>query len=806
MLDFYPLYWIYHDCWRWTETTATDKEPAVQTNFHAGHIHLFMMDYNPNKTGSQQAYTGKQIYSFSIEDEWGPNSTNPSQIRAYKLVGKPRWYFKIKEYWRRVYIQPWDVEDHIKKLPLHPDRIGIRYDASLPQHTLGPFREGRGLYFFQPDVNRTLPVEYWLDEDKKKRDHLLRKTHYEGENGEVYSWDETPGGEIWAFEDSGVEWKRLPKGWNYYYYWDGDNKKEENGEDFYKKGEIYYFGKNELGKKKFFKNTFISSYPVPEYGGKYFPNPTPGGDLDTLREDYLLYYGKNWEYYYGNGYVYSYGRKYVSEYANWKKGKDMYGTGPHSDPPSNPNAPEEELFLEFITLKQEEFMRICQGGIPRELSYNGYEEWDEELQEWVWIEKVETDAIVFSDWESDFNGNMKMEFVFWDDFITIWQELSQDECLKLGLYGSYPARKQLERPSNMDYDETYHHPVTKEEVSPFDAYKSVFSHRDVFTIPRNSVCSGDATQGKDTKFPVLTGASYTDEDGARRVYSDNLFLGPVIEYQEVWQLGKDTSHGERLPAAATADAGIDVWTDPSGAFGEGFSVSISIPFEVNGVVQSPFSDDEKKVYPPGNYFHNNISEDDQLKYAFETYGEKKTLEELKEALDAMQEWERKKAEAEENGTSFSEKKPSLPFDKIEKYRRSEYLAFFSESHTTEEQLEWYNTNYAERPIIQNPKEGMFDERSVWIPEVTQDRPTIDQVAIGEGDLPILTHPDGKSARKTVKWETKEYEQDGTWVEQCLGAKIEAQVELIFEDALGHRWSEWVTATQAESSDGFVGKD
>ena len=183
MLNFSPLSWVYHDNWQFKETILTKNQkgeliPVITTYDHAGHVHFFMTDYNTLKNARQQAYSGSQEYSFAIEDVWGPNSSDPNQTRSYKLIGKPRWYFYIEEYWRRVYIQPWEQEDYENHYPNHPEKIGIKYDASKPEHSFGPFREGGGFFFFDTEINRTLPVEYWLDEEKTKREHWLRKQHY----------------------------------------------------------------------------------------------------------------------------------------------------------------------------------------------------------------------------------------------------------------------------------------------------------------------------------------------------------------------------------------------------------------------------------------------------------------------------------------------------------------------------------------------------------------------------------------------------------------------------------------------------
>ena len=173
-LIFHPLYWIYHDFWTFSNQVAA-SEGRYQTVYypHAGHIHFFMMNFPVQNNPIQQAYSGAQTYNFSLSNQWASGSSDPNQQQNAKIVGSPKWYFYIEEYWRRVYIQQWQNFDN-PSTPGVVGKKGLMYDASLPAHTRGPFREGKGSYFFTTNLNRTLPVEYWRDELKTKRDHLLR--------------------------------------------------------------------------------------------------------------------------------------------------------------------------------------------------------------------------------------------------------------------------------------------------------------------------------------------------------------------------------------------------------------------------------------------------------------------------------------------------------------------------------------------------------------------------------------------------------------------------------------------------------
>jgi hypothetical protein len=287
------------------------------------------------KAGSTitQAFQGEQVYNFELKDKWGPNSTDPNQAKNITLIGKPIWRFYIEEYWRRIYIQPWEdsiannkltenidikkIADYISTdkclvkeslfsrsensytfdgktfnfneedrinylsksyfilstsqltekltcdyklaevtgiynqlinndityryyvsgnekryftknsildfddngkhyyLPINPSytinaiytqtgedndylKKGIKYDASKPEHSFGPFREGNQFYFFNTVVNRTMPIEYWKNVYKTKRDYYVK-------DGEP---EETSGGQTWSFDAGPIifEW------------------------------------------------------------------------------------------------------------------------------------------------------------------------------------------------------------------------------------------------------------------------------------------------------------------------------------------------------------------------------------------------------------------------------------------------------------------------------------------------------------------------------------------------------------------------------------------------------------------------
>ena len=69
-------------------------------------------------------------------DEWGPNSNDPSQNKSVRLIGKPLWYLYVEEYWRRMYIQPWDVVDDTCTLPLNQEITYVRRGVEEYYHEL----------------------------------------------------------------------------------------------------------------------------------------------------------------------------------------------------------------------------------------------------------------------------------------------------------------------------------------------------------------------------------------------------------------------------------------------------------------------------------------------------------------------------------------------------------------------------------------------------------------------------------------------------------------------------------------------
>lgn len=201
-LQIMPLYWVFHDFWEYTKTHKVKDQYGGYRDvpvygYHRGHVHFFMPTFDIQNAASQQAYFGKQVYSFSLDEIWGPKSKDKNQQNNLRVVGKPKWYFYVEEFWRRIYLQQWDYVDNNYNRKTHLGKRGIKWDAASPvnreeANTYGPFREFKGNYFYDTNLARTLPIEYWKDEKKSIRDHYLRYGSNEDEGWNVKEpliWD-----------------------------------------------------------------------------------------------------------------------------------------------------------------------------------------------------------------------------------------------------------------------------------------------------------------------------------------------------------------------------------------------------------------------------------------------------------------------------------------------------------------------------------------------------------------------------------------------------------------------------------------
>lgn len=184
---FYPLYWIYHDQWGFRTWQYNYWSGWTETPYkHRGHVHFFLLGHDFDSATGGKAYRGVQRYDFSLEDEWSNRAADkdPNQTENIRVIGTPKWHFWIREYWRRIYVQKWDASAS-NTSPFIVGKAGIKYDASLPIHSQGPYREGKDSYFYNINMARTLPIEYWKNEEKNIRNHWLKTdTGTEG----LYTW------------------------------------------------------------------------------------------------------------------------------------------------------------------------------------------------------------------------------------------------------------------------------------------------------------------------------------------------------------------------------------------------------------------------------------------------------------------------------------------------------------------------------------------------------------------------------------------------------------------------------------------
>ncbi|MFA5746396.1 MAG: hypothetical protein WC932_06110 [archaeon] len=167
--EFLPLYLIAHDQWGYQIPHVSPWGTTYENFPHYGHTHFFMPGFDYAKA-SRRAWTGEQLYKFKLADVWSPRTEDPNQTKNIVFEGLPEWYFLVREYWRRVYIQPWDSGGG----------KGIKYDASASFHTHGPWREARGSFFYWNDCARTLPLEYFKNPERTSRDNLVGLSAGEG--------------------------------------------------------------------------------------------------------------------------------------------------------------------------------------------------------------------------------------------------------------------------------------------------------------------------------------------------------------------------------------------------------------------------------------------------------------------------------------------------------------------------------------------------------------------------------------------------------------------------------------------------
>jgi len=177
-IQFYPLFWVWHDQWRYYYEYTHPTGPNTRVEYdHFGHCHLFLMGFDWADPDRQDAFSGSQDYTFTLTDLWGPRSRDGNQQHQYTLVGTPKWYFHVQELWRRVYVQPWDLK--VASAETAAQR-GLRYDCSQSGMVAGPYREGRDHTPAFLENARTLPIDYYLDPTQSQviSDTERHRTHW----------------------------------------------------------------------------------------------------------------------------------------------------------------------------------------------------------------------------------------------------------------------------------------------------------------------------------------------------------------------------------------------------------------------------------------------------------------------------------------------------------------------------------------------------------------------------------------------------------------------------------------------------
>ena len=898
-LEFAPLYWVYHDGWNYTQTKTlldVDKEGNLiridksKTFYQMGHCHLFLMDVNPEGKGSSgQAYWGEQTYQFHLKDEWGPNSDVPGQAQTIKLIGKPMWYFYIEEYWRRFYAQPWETNDPKFKNGIHDGKVGIKYDASKPEHSLGPFREGGEFYFFDTVVNRTMPVEYWREETKQTRDFFLKQKR---------KGEETSGGQTWSFpiKDRFFRWvedvhfaamavgqyfsvtHRKPSlidtPYNYGYDYQGMNAKRIKTDKYVKyicDGDEWQGRNNAVVESHervtLDENGQIELDDTVDWEGS--PKFNPNSEENPYHQS--RFGERGWTGWYEEGEIVQYkGKWYRREWAPFGYDKGNFNPEAHPcwtttkrrhfpNPPPNLcdgadfessnsessseswESPEAErmsklhweYFLYYGRVRHYDW-----EGNP--IRREGIEDWEDRIERYkeenaISDEKLsledERDCFAqyldelgnefFSKWTDKISpttgrvepcypqGYPPLTYVTFSDFRKTWRQLTEEELEERNFYGDKPRRNNVPFPDPLhsafyprsrplDSSDTPQPPLTPEEQaldesehfpisSPYDPYrggevdpiaewKKYFTKRETFTIPDDTHVEGDCNieSWKSAPYKPLPHPreqSYSAEDGARRQFPDDWFVSPIIEYQRVTHLDY-----ERLPAYQAEEAYVsEHWEDreDQGNWGEGFDATIQIPYRKSGAVQSPLSEAGGVVQPPGVYCHDVVKDQDKLRYHLERLSSFAQLRKWDfpgyvDFIRSFQALRPDYVEDFDDPVATEEMLDSKP-EGSEQTWRELLTAHF-------EQSQFYNA-----PVTRRDDENSYAANGVWRAQTTH--LLVESDKVGEDGQPELAQWTNPYPNRT----------DGQWFEECLGAIVKAKVKLVLEDALGHRFIQWVDA-------------
>ena len=408
-------------------------------------------------------------------------------------------------------------------------------------------------------------------------------------------------------------------------------------------------------------------------------------------------------------------------------------------------------------------------------------------------------------------------------------------------------------------------PYRDGDVDPIATWKKYFTHREEFTIPETTTVLGDRSISNPKSTPSAPlphprEASYSHEDGARRMYPDDMFVTPIIEYQRVVRTNASVNHEGyiRLAGKEREAADLGMWlpvpdetgsytnengswtTDKAGNWGDGFEVTVQIPYRINGEIQSPFSDSNKRVSPPGEYHHDCVKPEDKMRYHIEFYD---SLEQIwrydfpnyVNIIRAFQREHMPEGSSSSSGqidfTQSYYKEDFNDHDATLKYRKDEKAENIPENCLCwQDALDKYwlridaANHFSDHPVarchdcygndtVENSFVTLDDGSKMWRERTTYMMPTIDKVEYMEdehGEL-VPGYLDSKGNRvkggKVVEWNNPfKDQQDGKWVEQCLGAIVKAKCYMILEDGFETRRIVEISSTAMTSTDPLRGSD
>ena len=441
-------------------------------------------------------------------------------------------------------------------------------------------------------------------------------------------------------------------------------------------------------------------------------------------------------------------------------------------------------------------------------------------------------------------------------------------------------------------------PFRKGKVNPIDNWKLYFDHRELFTIPERTIAGGDAGQNtinrqdgnstengdtsdktEDTSLssPPMTNmdgrpnsphvhpreTSYNHEDGARRHYPDDFFVSPIIEYQKIIR-----KNWERLPGKEREEQFMQAnWkTDETGDWGDGFDITVNIPWKINDEVQSPFSESDNITQPIGTYCHNAVKPEDKMRYHIEFYD---SLDQIRKYdfpnyVNIIHDFQKTAIPNPSNPSqpigptdnqhteTDSETGETYTVDTTD-FTQSLYHEDFNDYEATTKfrnltgqsatGLDQYNTmqgtafeswqkaldaywteinrttDFINTPVVRNrdrygneTTENAFtrlkDGTMMWREQTTNLLPAIDKVDYVDGKPGYIDSMGNYVKAGGVVRFNNPYpdKTDGKWYEECLGALVKARCVLILEDALGYRWQQIVDATALQPSDPIRGSD